>query len=352
MGLNIKSFQDTLTSMVDWVATNSNRLVDFSEGSVIRTFLESISAELEEYYFKTYKNIIWAMENSVYEAFGFTLLSAVPAYGTITLSFSSATPSDMTIASGAQFSSPYLIQQGIYFSTQQAYTVPAGSVSADITVYCNTSGTVGNVTANQLTVMINPISYVQNITNQGRFLTGQDEETLSARKKRFADYVDTRSKGTAAALAYGAKEVQQITGVYVDDQIGMVNIYCHDAYGNLSDTLRQQVQDNLFNYKAGGIPVFVLPIVKTNVDVNVTLTVLPAQNNFNFQTTVQNQIEAYFDNFVVAQDYLSSDLNAFIRGVDPLNIVNCRINTPVSDMTANNNELLRSGTISVNLVTQ
>lgn len=352
MGLSIKSFQDILTTMVDWVATNSNRLVDFSQGSVIRTFLESISAELEEYYFKTYKNIIWAQENSVYEAFGFTLLPAVASYGDLTLTFSTATPTIITIPTGTQFSSPFLIQQGIYFSTQQAYTVAAGSTSADVMVYCNNTGVVGNVASNQIAIMINPVSYVQSVTNNSRFLTGQDQETLAARKKRFANYVDTRSKGTAAALAYGAKEVQQITGVYVDDQIGMVNVYCHDAYGNLSSDLQTQVQNNLVNYKAGGIPVFVLPIVKTNVDVAVTLTVTSAQNNLNFQTQVQNQIQAYFDNFVVAQNCLVSDLNAFIRGIDPVNILNAKITNPISDIVANNNQLFRSGTVTVNLVTQ
>jgi len=51
MGLKVKKFQEILRGMVEWVSANTDKLTDFSEGSVIRTLLEAVSSSVEQAYY-------------------------------------------------------------------------------------------------------------------------------------------------------------------------------------------------------------------------------------------------------------------------------------------------------------
>lgn len=351
MGLTMKSFQDILKGMVDWTAQNTSRLIDFSVGSAIRTLYEAVATEIEELYFRMYRNFQWAIENSIYESFGFTKIPATEAYGDLKLTFSSALPVALEIPEGTRFMAPLPNGTVLYYETRQAYVVPVGSTEAVIQVYCTVPGTIGNVAANTITRMVNPISYVSTVTNEQRFITGKDEETDSARRARFANYVQTRTRGTKKALEYGVLEVPQVSGVYVDDsQIGIVRIYAHDAAGDLPDDVKNQIIANIENYRPAGIPVIVLPTVKILQNVEVELELDPLYNNGNFIQYVQGSIENYLNSFVTSEDLLLSDLNAFIRSLDTVGIKNCTILTPSQDVTVENFQLIRSGTVTINVV--
>src|SRR5690606_27841496 len=277
MGLKIKSFQEIMRGMVDWVAQGTNRLIDFSVGSVIRTFLEAVASEIEEIYYKTYKNFIWAVENSIYQSFGFEKIPAMKAYGILRLTLVAALTLAYVLPAGSKYSTYTTNPDDIIsFGTQQYYTSPAGSTYADITVYCTEPGEIGNVSSYTISQMVNAISFVSTVYNPDSFNTGRNEETQAERKVRFSRYIDTRHRGTKKALEYAALEIPEITGVYVDDPgTGMVYLYCHDANGDLPETLRNRVIKNLENYRPAGIPVFVQPIVKNELDVSLEIHVLP-----------------------------------------------------------------------------
>src|SRR5690606_18644132 len=175
MGLKIKSFQEIMRGMVDWVAQGINRLIDFSVGSVIRTFLEAVASEIEEFYYKTYKNFIWAVENSIYQSFGFEKIPAMKAYVILRLTFTGPLINDYVVRAGSPSStysnSPDEI---IYFETQQDYPLPAGSTYADITVYCTEPGELGNVASYTITQMVNATSFVSTVYNPDSFNTGRN----------------------------------------------------------------------------------------------------------------------------------------------------------------------------------
>ncbi|BAK52969.1 baseplate J family protein [Bacillus phage SP-10] len=351
MGLKIKTFQEVLISMVDWIAKGSRRLVDFTEGSVIRTLLEAVATELEEYYFKSYNNMLYAMENAVYDAFGFERRPATSALGNIVVVFSNPIPSDLVIPKGTRVATSDA--DPVYYQTRTDFSVKEGASEAVIEVYCVTPGKVGNVPENSITVMVNPLSLVSRVYNPDRFITGRDEETLVERKQRFNKFVETRAKGTISAIEYGALEVEEVTGVWVDDsQIGIIKVYAHDAAGNLSDSLRKAVQDNLENYRAAGIPLFVYPIVKLPLDVEVEITVDFRYNNDDYKNEIAANIRDYLDSYVVSQEYIESDLNAYIRSLDRVIIKNCRILKPSDDTVIEPRQLIRSGNITVKLVSK
>jgi uncharacterized phage protein gp47/JayE len=350
MGLKIKSFQEVLKGMVDWVANNSKRLIDFSVGSATRTILEAIATELEEYYFKSYKNFMWSVENAVYDSFGFKRKEATYAFGEVVLTFTQNIPAAMTIPKGTRFTTSRYSEEILYFETERDYVVKESSSYAIIEVKCTKAGRIGNIAANTITLMTNGIGYVSEINNPNRFMTGRDEETLAERKQRFTRYVETRARGTIPALEYGTLEVEDVTGVWVDDsQVGIIKIYAHDAAGNLSDDLKKKISDNLYYYKPAGTPMYIIPIVKKPLDIKMEVTVLPQFATDDFKIMIEDEIRYYLDDFVVSQDFISSDLNAFVRGIDKVAIRNCKITSPIGDVPIDQSQLIRSGQIEVKL---
>ena len=351
MGLKIKTMKEALIGMADWVANNSKRLVDFSPGSVVRTILEAVATELEEYYFKSYKNFIWAVENAVYESFNFKQREAIPSFGDIQLNFNNPLLSEVIIKSGTRFGTTKNFEEELFFVTKQDYIVKAGSTHALIEVHCEKAGKIGNVPADSIVLMTNSVSFISTITNPERFITGRDKETLAERKQRFTKYIETRQKATISALEYGTLEVDGVTGAFVDEtKTGIVRIYAHDAAGNLSETLKQKIIDNLYYYRAGGIPVYVMPIRKVSLNVELEITVLSKFNTPEFKMLIEDNVRNYFDDFVVSQDVITSDLNTFVRRLDDMAIKNCKIKNPALDLEVAQSELIRSGNVVVNLV--
>ena len=355
MGLKIKSFRDLTRNMIDWIVQNTSKLVDFSPGSAIRSIIEAVASELEEYYYRMYKNFNWAVENSVYEAFSFKRREATPAFGEVVLTFSYPLLEEITIPAGTTFttSTRYMSDVPLYFETRQPYTVSVDSEKATLVVYCTEPGEIGNVAPDTITVMVNPINYVSTVTNPERFLSGRNAETMSERKQRFTKYVDTRARGTKAAIEYGTMEVEGVAGVYVDDeQVGIVNVYAHDASGNLHDDLREKIIENLENYRSAGIPVFVMPINTREIDVEITVTVLQQFNNESFKHYLKTAVENYLNHYTTSQSLYLSDLNAYVRRINEIAIRNCKISTPREDVVILPYELIRSGEIAVILETQ
>lgn len=351
MGLKMKSFKEILVDMADWVANKSNRLIDFSEGSVIRTLLEAVATEIEEYYFKTYINMQYAMENSLYDAFGHSRREATPAYGTLKITLNNPLTHELYLEKGTIFYASTRNNKTTYYSTQIPYKINVGVQTFEIVVYANVAGSEGNTLANTITHMTNHKVEIATITNPQAFTNGTEAETLEERRERFSQFIESRSKGTKKAIEYGTLEVSGVAGCYVDDSTtGIIRVYAHDSYGNLSNDLKESVAENLENYRSAGIPLFVLPITKKVVDVDIKIEVLPAYNVLAYKESIESSIYDFFNIFELGQDFMISDLNAYIRNLDGIAIKNCKVLTPTGDIEVTKKELVTYGNISIELI--
>lgn len=354
MGLSIKSFQQTLKGMVDWTTTNTKKITDFSVGSAVLTLYEAVSSEMEQFYFSMYKNVNWAIENSILDAFNFKRIEAQEAFGYVTLTFYNPLESKLFIPKGTKFAT-LSSQNGsevLYYETRGDYIAEKGSVEADVQVYCTTKGTAGNVAADSIKLLVYPINYVQSVTNRFAFLTGKEQEEVSERKQRFNKYISTLARGTKQSIEYGCKEVQGVDGVWVDEsEIGVIKCYVHDANGDLPDSLRDQVLANLENYRAAGIPAQVLPISKLLIDISLEVTVLKAYNVDSFKQTLQNRILNFINGLAVSQSFLISDLIQFVMNYDDIAIVNVRVILPTTDVVVPPQHIIRPRDFNLTLIT-
>lgn len=347
--MEFKRMSDVYSRLVNNTITNTTQINDFSVGSAMRAIYEAIAIEMESFYVLTQENMQDAINRGVYSSFGFTPLPAVAAYGPVTITFNNATISDMVISRGTTFisSNPAYTTK---YQTIQDYSVPAGSTTATINVYCTVTGTIGNVPVGTIDVMNTPIGNVRSVNNAQAFQTGQDPETADAMRVRFKAYIKALTKGTTAAIEYGTRSVQSIAGCYVADQTGLVTVYAHDANGNLDSTLQNTVTTTLDNYRAAGIPVSVQPVTRISIDLNVTVTTLnKSANTTSFQTQINTAITNYLNNMVAGQSLILSDLSSIIKYLDRTNIYDITFVVPTVNIIIQGSELIRAGTITVTL---
>lgn len=345
--MQFKRMADVYSRLVDNTITNTSYINDFSVGSAMRAIYEAIAIEMETFYILTQENMQEAIANGIYSSFGFIPKPAIAAYGPVTISFNNTTQQDMILSRGSQFNSSNPSYTTVY-TTQQDYTIPAGSLTADITVYCTIAGALGNVPVNTIDTMNSPLANVKGVTNSQAFQTGADAETPDAMRSRFQLFVKSLARGTVAAIEYGTRSVTNITGCYVEEQTGLITVYCHDANGNLDTNLQTSVVNNLANYKPGGIPVNVLPVTRLTTDVTVAVTLTDKTAiTTSFQTQITNVIANYLNAMTAGQTLVLSDLSSIIKYVDRTNIYDISFTTPITNIVVDGSELIRAGNVTV-----
>ena len=279
MALQIKSMYTVLKDLIDWTTARTDKLTDFNIGSGIRTLYEAVAVQLEEFYFRMKQNALYAISTSIYTSFGFDRKSANYATGTVTIAFTRPLPARLVIPKGTVVltSDTY---GNIPFEVIEDTTAEVGLVSVPVEVVCKQAGTVGNVPAGAISQIVTSNPIINNIYNLSAFTNGNDAETAIEHKKRFQHYINTLAKATSNAILYGTLEVDGVAGAWVDDNyIGYAKVYAHNSDGELPDDLKANILTHLVNYRAAGIEIMVLPIIKVAVDQTIQIMI-----NDNYDT--------------------------------------------------------------------
>jgi len=347
--LRYKQMTEIYGRLVDHTITNTNKINDFSIGSAVRAIYEATAREIEQLYILTEENIREAIATGVYSSFGFQRKPAQRAYGKVQLVFHNAVQQTLPLPRGTRFTSS-LSDYTMTYETVEDYYIPQGTVTAEVQIYCTITGEIGNVPNNVINIMMTPLANIKTVTNAQAFQTGQDEEPLEELKSRFRSYIESLSKGTIPALEYGTRSVIEISGVWVDEQTGIVYVYAHDRNGDLPDVVRDKVIATLQNYRAAGIPVVVRPVTRkaVNIDVTIVLTDKTAITKA-LQDKIVAEISRYLNNMQTSQSVILSDLSSVIKGIDRRLIYDITFNDPKANVIVAGNEVVRAGTVKVTL---
>lgn len=346
LSLQLKSMYEVFNDLVSWTTARTDRLTDYSVGSAIRTMYEAVSVQLEEFYFAMKQNTLYAIEESVYDAFGFSRREAVAASGYVTVYFKEELPSSYEIPAGTVFSTGPAYNYRTYASSEDIYA-PAGSTAVLVPVECQTAGEVGNVPVGAIDTVVTSSTIIDHVGNTVSITNGVNEETSQERKERFRHYIRTLARGTRDAVLYGCLEVDGVAGAYVDDSyIGYVRVYAHDAAGELQDELRKAILANEENYRAAGIEVQVLPIVKKTVDLDITVMIEDGYDTTTYADLIKSIIWDSLENYTVSQGYYNATIIHTIMDAYDDVVVNIDINSG-KDVKVDKNELIRPGKISV-----
>jgi uncharacterized phage protein gp47/JayE len=131
--------------------------------------------------------------------FGFARQISVRAYGTVTLSRNTTGLSPVTIPRGTQFVCPASNSvPGLVFESLETVIIRAEELTKDISVECQTPGTIGNIPANSITSFgsSQTIGGFSSIRNANSFTGGMDGEADQDFKIRFKNTAFRHISGT------------------------------------------------------------------------------------------------------------------------------------------------------------
>ncbi|MCG8633204.1 MAG: baseplate J/gp47 family protein [Desulfobacterales bacterium] len=261
----IKSRASIVASMINRVTAMSDDLTDFNTGSKIRTTLEAVGSEIEEYYQAMLKGLYEAIPVAIYKTFNFDRKDATASSGYVTFTRVSGTTGEINIGKGTTLSIPSTDYQYI---TVGDYTMAGDNETIDVLVSCTTTGNDTNCLANTITEMVDFIhNDIDSVTNASAFTDGTDEESDPERKARFQKWVSTLARAIKSAVEYGAGTVritndagnvtEEVKKVIVwqpaideDDEtkVGYVDVYIWNGVDGASSDLITETKQTLYGY--------------------------------------------------------------------------------------------------------
>lgn len=307
-----KTFFEVAADMIETARAASDRVTDWNVGSVARTLLEGQAMGLEDFYQALNLAIQEAIPASLYAAFDFQRLPAAIAHGKIRVTIAPLS-TDFTLTAGPNGASFSTAGGEANFVLDEDLTIPAGQTVGEAAAVCTTSGVVGNVPANTITLFTGASLAVESVTNPLSFSMGSDGESDQAMKARFVAYIASIARATPASLEYAARSqkrydaegniIEAVERVAVQEYAGYVRLFIYSGSG-ASDELVEQVQrviDGYYDdvnevivggYRAAGVFVLVGAMATKTVDIAATVDLLPGYApNTAMDTAVRTAID-------------------------------------------------------------
>lgn len=302
MAFQIKDFASIAASTINWMRSVTTKVTDFNVGSVVRTMLEAVAAEIEELYQQAFIGLREAIPVSVYNSFSFLRQSAETSSGLVRVVIAvSASPT--TIVAGTKFT-PSVGTVGFIASAD--LIIPAGSTIGDVPVVATVAGSAGNVAAGTTFVLAPKPDGFVSATSQRALINGQDDESDEQRRLRFNEFIASLNRGTIRAIEYGVTEfaklydadghlIEQVAKVHLiepytldpeNNPVGLVHVYIHNGVGSTSGALIAKTGAVVHGYvdangvkvpgwKAAGVRVNVYAASEQLLNVSGQLTPLP-----------------------------------------------------------------------------
>lgn len=370
MAFQIKDFASVVVSSINWMRATTKKVTDFNVGSVVRTMIEAVAAEIEQLYMKMYIGLKEAIPVSVYNSFDFTKLPAATAVGLVRVTITSSTAATV-IPGGTTFTATG--KTAPYFSSQDV-TIAAGNTFADVPVACSVRGAVGNLNANTaFTLGPAPAGFVSAV-NQAAFVGGADEETDQQRKLRFNAYIAALARSTVQALIYGAKTtartdssgnvLERVTTAVVIEPwvldntqpVGWAKIYVHNGTGVTSGALVSLAHDVLYGYtdatgkripgwKAAGTQLDVLAATDQSLAVTGTITSAPGYVHAQHLSDANAAIAAYLAGLDIGAVAVRAKLIQLVMDLE--GVTNFTMSAPAGDTTPASTAKILPGVITL-----
>jgi len=350
----VKKYKDLLEDMITWVIANQDKITDFNEGSLARTLLEAMALAAEQIYIKGRIGFEDGLKEVPFYAFKFE--RDVAAYSAGTVVFSRAGVSGtVDIPQGTLTSTT----DGLQFQTTAAGQITHGNNdSAAIAIQAMKSGTLYNVAAATIVIIVTPVTGVETVTNASATSGGLDAETDVEFLERFQQHITGLSKSNESGLIAGSKSVEGVRSASVVEHFPPsasynATVYIDDGAGNAPAGLITSVEDVLIGtgtetdpgYKAGGVNIQVLAPTKVTVAVTTAVDDDGSVSREVLKYLVENAITDYINNLLIGEDCIRFKIIEAIigiSGVADLTMAVPAANTPISDV-----QIARVGVITI-----
>jgi uncharacterized phage protein gp47/JayE len=316
MQLQLQDFTTLVRNMAASVQGSARALVDLTTGSVLRAILEanasialwlqwlivlvlaqtraatSVGSDLDS----------WVADFSLARLPGQAAVTTV-LFSRITPGLIASIPVGATVktADGTQtFAVLADPTNQAYVAATASYTLAAAASSIALSMQATTAGTAGNVQAGLISMLASAIPGVDGVTNALQAQGGLDAESDAALRARFANFIDSRSRATPAAIAFTIDSLQQGLSHVVTENIdpagmpapGTFLVTINDGSGAPPSTLIAAVAAAVDTVRPVGTQFFVQPPAVFPANISMAITVSDA-NKAASQGAVNAALSAY-----------------------------------------------------------
>lgn len=350
--------------MINHMRSVTKKITDFIPGSVARTLVEAPAIEIEELYLQMFIGLREAIPVSVFQSFGFDLLSATYARGFVSVSRETLLAEALTVPLGTEFKTD---DGRSYLSTQQVVW-PTNTLSVRIPVMASAAGFSFNVAAG---VINQSLFFSSEFTVSNSLIAnGKDPESDTEREARFAEFIGSLSRGTNYSCLAAVKNTRLfdndgnvsefVLRTGLSETPGFVRIYAYTSAGVPSVELQAKAQKIIDGYRdpttstvvpgfrSGGVRCDVLPMVERQIPLTLGVTLLPG---FELDAAMK---QAFLDTFSTVLVNAVPGEVLYIDEIETAILSIVGVVKVVPDVTENIicgvNEALVPGTFSISLL--
>ncbi len=320
LGFIPKPFSVILEELKQLAKQEFGEDIDLSENSRLLRFLEIVAKREDE---------LWQLAEDAYYAgfidfatgqnldrlvaiLGIRRKQATKATGTVTFSRSTPATSDIVIPVGTRVSTA---DGSVVFQTVDEAILQQGQTSVDAAIEAVEPGSHGNVAANTITKLLDPISGIESVNNAFPTSGGSDAESDEELRYRAITYAPS-AKATVYSIKSALLQIDGVTDVNISEDFGECKVIITVAGGD-DDEITNTIED----VRAAGIQVtWQRPSIKT-VTVTVSVTKIASYDAATVQANVQTAIDNYINSLQIGEDVVYSDLAKAIlaaEGVDDI----------------------------------
>jgi hypothetical protein len=339
VAINFLTTSDFIAQATVAAQSALSSLVDFSVGSIPGAFMNAIGATAQtiqaqnQYLLSTARlaTCVGSAVDAFVGDYGLTRLPAVAASGQVTFTrYANSQP--VLIAPGSEVSTTdglnaYTVQtdtgNSYWNAGMSGYLMPSGLLSITLPIIATVAGAGSNVAANTITSINDGIA-VNQVTNTLALTNGVNAESDDELKARFANYINTRSQATQAAVEYAITTVQQNLSYQIAENVaadgspnaGSFEVFLDDGTGTPPSTLIANVSNAISVVKPLGIRFAVVPCIVVPAVVTMTVYPLPGYAKTDIVGPAIEAIEAYVNSLGVGNSLAASNLNFVVMSLE------------------------------------
>ena len=341
----------------------------FTEGSDINIINASSSAmadEVTRQFGKGLKVLLLDgasdedLDRLVADRYSTTVKRKDPTAAVVTLTYTRT--GDLSTAVVENVGKKIRTEQGTEFELLQSASIPIGSTGpVSALAQATQTGTTGNVAIDTITKFVDaPSDPLLSVTNAEPATGGDDRETDARLRERARRFYITASKGTTAAIEFGALTVAGVRSVNAVEIInpvtlqpaGPIQLFIADSNGQANSVLIQAVQDALVEFRCLGIVVDIISGTPTDVAIQYELTVNTGIN----QVAAAQQLSLItinaINNLGPGDDMEVSLLFELARSINGARVGESTIVLPTGDIIASSGKVFRTNSSLVLVATK
>jgi len=247
----------------------------------------------------------------------------------------------------------------IYDPLREQYIILAGTHSGDVKVEAVEAGSSGNAAADTITVISQPIQYVDFVTNALPFTNGADKESDAEARQHFVDYINSLSKATKLAIEEAIESVQEgiqysvvenknyTTGL---EELGYFYCVIDDGSGSPPPELITSVWNAVDRVRGLTTYFEIKAALSTTASVSATAKIDTGVYDVDeVKTAIETALTTYIDSLGIDTTLYFSKLYQIIYDSHEAieDVVDVLLNGGTSDLVSDNKHSIHVGTLSI-----